>query len=154
MFKASVAHNDEKDWTNPIVVADTTQKALNDAFNQIIGLGNKIQGLTISADSYLFTRKTDIVQFANTQLQKPVIYPFRGWVDAGGLMSYGPNLTEMYRAMGSWAGQIVVNNLSGTQLAQLSAKQLVNEFIVKHTTAVALLGAQEAARIEQGAIVV
>jgi hypothetical protein len=155
VFRNSVVHNDEKDWTNHVIVADTTDQALTDAFNAILGHGAAARGLTISADAYFFTRMADIVTFANNQFApKPVIYPFRGWVQGGGLMSCGPNLCEMYKALGSWAAYIIVHNTSGNQLSSLPAKTLVTEFVVNHATAVAQLGAREAARIEAGAIVI
>ena len=37
----------------------------------------------------------------------PVSYPFREYVDAGGLMSYGPNLAEPFRMAGTYAGRIL-----------------------------------------------
>ena len=155
VFKRSAVNNDEKDWTNPVTVQDTTPEALTTAFNQIMALSRaKVQALTISADSYFFTKKVDIVGFANDQFKRPMIYPFRGWVEQGGLMSVGPNLVEMYKALGSWAAQIVTKNLSSSQLAQLPAKTLVNEFVVNDATAVSQFGRQEANRIEQGAIVI
>jgi len=37
----------------------------------------------------------------------PTVYPFREYVAAGGLMSYGVDLSEMYRQVGIYAGQVV-----------------------------------------------
>jgi putative ABC transport system substrate-binding protein len=37
----------------------------------------------------------------------PVIYPFREFVDDGGLMSYGPSLASAYYRVGVFAGRIL-----------------------------------------------
>jgi putative ABC transport system substrate-binding protein len=37
----------------------------------------------------------------------PAAYESRGYAEAGGLMSYGPNLAEMYRQVGLYTGQIL-----------------------------------------------
>jgi putative tryptophan/tyrosine transport system substrate-binding protein len=35
------------------------------------------------------------------------IYPTREWVEAGGLMSYGPNLADGFRKAGTYVGRIL-----------------------------------------------
>jgi putative ABC transport system substrate-binding protein len=43
-----------------------------------------------------------------TMLHKiPAAYPWRDFADAGGLMSYGPNLREAYRQAGAYVGRIL-----------------------------------------------
>jgi putative ABC transport system substrate-binding protein len=37
----------------------------------------------------------------------PAIYEWREFVDAGGLISYGPSLTGVYRQMGSYVGRVL-----------------------------------------------
>jgi putative ABC transport system substrate-binding protein len=37
----------------------------------------------------------------------PVIYAYREFVDAGGLISYGASLAEEYRLAGTYAGRIL-----------------------------------------------
>ena len=37
----------------------------------------------------------------------PAVYPYRFFVEAGGLMSYGPNLVDLYRRAASYVDRIL-----------------------------------------------
>jgi putative ABC transport system substrate-binding protein len=64
-----------------------------------------------------------------------VIYPDRHYVDAGGLMSYGPDLAEPYRVAGTYAGRI----LRGEKPADLPVQRATKfDFVVNLKTAKAL----------------
>lgn len=60
-------------------------------------------------------------QFADLTLQHhlPAIFVFSNFPRAGGLMSYGPNLNELYRELGVMAGKV----LKGTKPADLPAER-------------------------------
>jgi putative ABC transport system substrate-binding protein len=45
--------------------------------------------------------------------EMPVIYFFREFVDAGGLMSYGGNSAESMRVVGTYAGRILSGEKPG-----------------------------------------
>jgi len=52
----------------------------------------------------------------------PAIYPDSRYTQAGGLMSYGPNITELYRQAGDYVDRI----LKGAQPGTLAVGQPIN----------------------------
>ena len=66
----------------------------------------QLRALIISAAPFFMTRRAQLVGLA-TSHKMPVVYPFREFVDDGGLMSYGPSLTSAYRRAGVYAGRIL-----------------------------------------------
>jgi putative ABC transport system substrate-binding protein len=62
--------------------------------------------LIVHADPFFFTQCTLIAEQANIS-RVPAIYPWREYVEAGGLMSYGPNLKKKYRQIGLYAAMML-----------------------------------------------
>jgi putative ABC transport system substrate-binding protein len=74
-----------------------------------------------------------VIQSARDRI--PTIYAVRDPVVAGGLMSYGTDLAEVFRQVGVYAGSI----LKGAKSAELPVLQSTKfEFVINVTTAKAL----------------
>jgi putative ABC transport system substrate-binding protein len=91
----------------------------------------RVRALVVSADPFYMTRRDQIVGIAATD-KMLVVYPFREFVDDGGLMSYGPSLASAYREAGIYAGRI----LNGTKPGELPIEiPAAFEFIINLKTA-------------------
>ena len=74
----------------------------------------------------LFSNRGQITSFAQRN-RLPAIYAQKEFVDAGGVMSYGPNLADLYRRAATYVDKI----LKGTKPADLPVEQPIKfEFIV------------------------
>ena len=109
-----------------------TDVELQSAFAAFIE--QRIEALLVCADPFFDTRRDQIIAFA-AQSRLPAIYQFREYALAGGLMSYGISLTEGYRQVGIYAGQI----LKGAKPAELPIQQSIKfDFVINLKTAKAL----------------
>ena len=81
-------------------------------------LQQRISGLLVNPDPYFDTRRERITAFA-AQHRLPAMYQFREYAAAGGLISYGPSITDSYRQAGVYVGRI----LKGAKPAELPVVQ-------------------------------
>jgi putative ABC transport system substrate-binding protein len=101
------------------------------AFAALMG---RPQALYVVTDPFLTANRVRITTLA-LAARLPTIYTFRDNVDAGGLMSYGPNLTEQFRR----GGDLVDKILHGTKPADIPVEQPTKfDLVINLTTAKAL----------------
>ena len=95
---------------------------------------NRLQGLLVTNDPLFIARRVQLAILA-ARFAVPTIYPFRPQTEAGGLMSYGPDLADRDRESGRYVGRI----LNGENPANLPVEQ-VNKFelVINVATAKAL----------------
>jgi putative ABC transport system substrate-binding protein len=90
--------------------------------------------LMIAASSVVGDRKQEIVDLA-VKSRLPVIYPFSSYVEVGGLMFYGANLTDLDRRAATFVDKI----LKGAKPADLPVEQPTKfELVINLKTARAL----------------
>ena len=95
---------------------------------------NRADALIVSADTMFIAERSRIVDFATTN-RTPSIFFDRVFVDAGGLMSYGPDFPDVYRRATSYVDKIFKGAKPGDLPVERPTKI---EFVVNLKTAKAL----------------
>jgi putative tryptophan/tyrosine transport system substrate-binding protein len=114
------------------VLRASTEREIEQVFMNLIQL--RADGLVIATDAFFNTRNEQIATLA-LRYAVPAIYQFREFAAAGGLMSYGGSVPEIYRLVGVYTGRI----LKGEKPADLPVQQLTKvELIINLKTAKAL----------------
>jgi putative tryptophan/tyrosine transport system substrate-binding protein len=65
-----------------------------------------VEALLVTADPFFNSRRAQIVALA-ARHSLPAAYPWREYVEAGGLMSYGTNLAGTYRQVGQYVSRVL-----------------------------------------------
>jgi putative tryptophan/tyrosine transport system substrate-binding protein len=81
-----------------------SEAEIADAFSMM--LRQRVNAVIIGADSFFFSQHEQMVALA-ARSALPAIYPYREAVTAGGLMSYGTDLTDAYAQAGNYVGRIL-----------------------------------------------
>jgi putative ABC transport system substrate-binding protein len=114
------------------VLQATTERDLDSAFSTAIQRG--AGGLVITPDTFFSGQSAQLAALA-LRHAVPTISPYREFVTAGGLMSYGGSLIDQYRLVGVYVGRI----LNGEKPADLPVQQVSKvELIINLKTAKAL----------------
>jgi ABC-type uncharacterized transport system substrate-binding protein len=98
------------------VVSATNKSEIDLAFANIAQ--KRANALLIAGDALMYGRRLQIAMLAAGHAVA-TLYPNRDFCDAGGLMSYGPDTTDMIRQVGIYAGRI----LKGEKPADLPIMQ-------------------------------
>jgi putative tryptophan/tyrosine transport system substrate-binding protein len=115
-----------------IILNANNERDIDVAFAAI--MERRAGALLVGNDIFFNSRRDQIVDLA-ARNKLPAIYEFREFVDAGGLMSYGTNLTDIYRQAGNYVGKI----LKGTKPTELPVMQSTKfELVINLKTAKAL----------------
>jgi len=114
------------------VLRAATDRELEMAFETIAQ--HRIPALLVASDPFFNTRRDKLAVLA-AHAAVPAMYGFRDYVVAGGLMSYGIDLPDVYHQVGLYVGRI----LKGAKLAELPVLQPIKfELVLNLKTAKAL----------------
>jgi putative ABC transport system substrate-binding protein len=126
------------------IVEVTQTSDFKDAFATIAD--SKPQAFLVIADRFLLANRKDIVSFAEVH-RLPTMYPYRGYVEAGGLMAYAPVDVEQFRHAASAVNKI----LRGTKPADLPVEEPTHYELVINLKTSKLLGIEVTPFLQQRA---
>jgi putative tryptophan/tyrosine transport system substrate-binding protein len=82
----------------------STNREINETFANFAF--ERPDAIFIGPDAFFTARRVQLALLAAFH-RLPVIYPLRPYTEAGGLMSYGSDIVDAYRQVGSYAGRIL-----------------------------------------------
>jgi putative tryptophan/tyrosine transport system substrate-binding protein len=107
----------------------STEREIEAAFTTLLEL--RAGGLMVGTDPFFNSRSEQLARLAFHHAV-PTVFQFREFAVAGGLMSYGGSITEVYRLVGIYVGRI----LKGAKPADLPVQQITKvELLINLKTA-------------------
>jgi putative tryptophan/tyrosine transport system substrate-binding protein len=111
------------------VLNASTSREINAAFENVGR--DRPDALFVGPDTFLIARRIQVVQLAAFH-RLPTVLPVREYAEAGGLMSYGANIADVFRQLGIYTGRL----LKGTKPADLPVVQSTKfELVINTSTA-------------------
>jgi putative ABC transport system substrate-binding protein len=111
----------------------STSREIDAAFTSFVH--EKPDALFVNGDPFLNARRVQLALLAGRH-GLPAIYSGREYAEAGGLMSYGSDITDAYRQLGVYAGRI----LKGAKPAELPVVQASKFELVINAQTARMLG--------------
>jgi putative tryptophan/tyrosine transport system substrate-binding protein len=108
-------------------------REIDTAFAALVG--ERPDALFVGPDPFFLSRRVQLVNLASRHAM-PATYSTRDFAEAGGLMSYGTNLTDIYRQAGVYTGRI----LKGAKPVDLPVLQATKFELVINAQTARMLG--------------
>jgi ABC-type uncharacterized transport system substrate-binding protein len=115
------------------VLNASTSGEINAAFENVGR--DQPDALFVGPDTFLIARRLQVTQLAAFH-RLPAVYPNREFLEVGGLMSYGTNVMDAFRQLGTYAGRI----LKGAKPADLPVVQSSKFELVINAETARMLG--------------
>jgi ABC-type uncharacterized transport system substrate-binding protein len=111
------------------ILNPSTNREIDAAFAAL--MRERADALFVGPDAFYNSRRVQLANMAARHVI-PTAFAVREYVDAGGLMSYGTSLADMYREVGAYCGRI----LKGTKPSDLPVLQSTKfELVINAQTA-------------------
>ena len=114
------------------VLNASTSREIDMAFATLVR--ERCDTLFVGPDPFFYTRRVQLAVLAARHVV-PAIYAVRDYADAGGLMSYGSNVSDAFRQVGVYAGRILKGDKPGDLPVVLPTKF---ELVINLPTATSL----------------